>query len=72
MPTLTCGRAGTDSCDRGHRLDQRKSGTNGPLSIVFVGFRIAEIDERSIAHILGNRTAEPGYGADTAPSETRR
>ena len=27
--------------------------------------RIAEIDECSIAHILGNRAAEPGHGADT-------
>ena len=38
-------------CDR---VDQRKPSADGPLSIVLVGLRIAEIDKRSIAHKLGD------------------
>ena len=30
-----------------------------------MGLRIAEIDERSIAHILGDRAAKPGHSGDT-------
>ena len=64
IPTLTCGRNGTDSCIARHRADQRKPGADGPLGIVLVGLRIAEIDERSIAHILGDRAAKPGHSGD--------
>ena len=46
MPTLTCGRTGHRQPHRGHRVDQRKSGADGPLCVVLVRFRIAEIDER--------------------------
>src|SRR5258708_11656159 len=50
---------------RRHRVKQRKSGTNRPFRVILMRFWIAEIDQRSIAHVLGNRTAECTHGADT-------
>jgi hypothetical protein len=51
---------------RRHRVKQRKSGTNRPFRVILVRFRIAEIDEGSIAHVFGNRTAEHADGAGTS------
>jgi hypothetical protein len=41
-----------------HRLDQLQPGPDRPLSIVFVGLRIAKVHEYSIAHILRYEPAE--------------
>ena len=50
---------------RRYRVKQRKSGTNRPFRIILVRFRVAKIDERSIAHVFGNRAAEQTDGAGT-------
>ncbi len=49
---------------RRDRVNQPKPGADGPLSIVLVGLRIAEIDKRSIAHKLGDRAAKAGHSGD--------
>jgi hypothetical protein len=41
--------------DRGSDLE---AGTHGPLGNVFVGARIAEIDEYAVAHVFGDQTLE--------------
>ena len=41
------------------RLDQRQRGAYGILGVGLVGFRIAEIDQHTVAHIFGDIAAEP-------------
>src|ERR1700722_20611524 len=43
--------------DRGHRVDQCKSGTDGSFGIVLVCLRVAEVDQYAVAHALGYETA---------------
>ena len=46
--------------DPADRLDDHKRSTDCPFRIVFMCFRIAEIDEHSVAHILGDKAGEAG------------
>ena len=39
------------------RLDDGKPGAHRPLGVVFVGLRIAEIDENAVAHVLRHEAA---------------
>ena len=40
-----------------HRVDQREPGLHGALSVMLVCLGVAEIDQHTVAHILGNEPA---------------
>ena len=42
------------------RRDHREAGAHRPLGIVLMRLRIAEIDQHTVAHVLGNKTGEAG------------
>ena len=51
-------RAGLGAIDAVGRLDDRQPGAHRPLGIVLMRLRIAEIDQHSIAHVLGDKAVE--------------
>jgi hypothetical protein len=48
--------------DRG---DHVEAGAHGPLGIVFVGARIAEINQHAVAHVFGDETVEAANRPET-------
>ena len=48
-------------CYLANTRDQVETGTHRPLSVVLVRLRIPEIDQNSVAHVLGDK---PGEAAD--------
>jgi hypothetical protein len=44
-----------EPADRG---DDVETGADGPLGIVFVGARIAEVNQHAVAHVFGDETVE--------------
>ncbi len=44
-----------------HRLDHREAGAHRPLGIVFVGARIAEINQHAVAHVFGDEAVEAAH-----------
>jgi hypothetical protein len=40
-------------------VDDRQASSNGPLSVVLMRGRVAEIDEQAIAEVLGDVPVEP-------------
>ena len=49
-----------------HRYDQLQPCPDGPLGVVLMGLRIAEIDEHAVAHIFGHEPAEATHGLGDA------
>jgi hypothetical protein len=39
-------------------IDKHQPGSNSPLRIILVGVRIAEIDQHTIAHVLGDKPSK--------------
>jgi hypothetical protein len=60
MPTRAC-RGGV-GLQASYGSDHVQPGTDGPLGVVFVGLRITEIDQHSVAHVPRNEAAEATYG----------
>ena len=52
--------------ERGHPRYHLQACTNGSLSIIFVGLRIAEVDEHPVAHVLRHEPAEALHGLGDA------
>ena len=46
----------------GHRRDQLQPRPHGPLGVILVGLRIAEIDQHAVAHVLRDEPAEAVHG----------
>jgi len=42
-----------------NRIDYAQSGPDGALGIVLMGSRVAEIDQDSVAYVLGDKPVEP-------------
>ena len=53
---LQFGGSGVEASDA---VDQAQSGPDRPLGVVFMGSRVAEIDQHAVAHILGDKAIEP-------------
>jgi hypothetical protein len=64
MPTRVCNETGALSAFTA--AISPNPAPYSPLCIIFMGFRIAEIHEHAIAHILGNEAAEASNGLSDA------
>ena len=58
MPMRTARRMPLCLCQAGiqrpHGLEDAQAGPHGPLGIIFMGLRIAKVDQQAIAQILRN------------------
>ena len=64
MPTRVCRAAlGLQAT---YRSDQLQPRAHGPLCVVLVGLRIAEVDQHAVAHVLRYEATEALHGLGDA------
>ena len=64
MPTRVCrGACGLQST---YRRDQLQPCAHGPLCVVLVSLRVAEVDQDAVAHVLRDEATEALHGLGDA------
>ena len=64
MPTRVCRGAWVFRC--ADSRDQLQPCAHGPLGVVLMGLRIAEVDQDAVAHVLRHEATEATHGLGDA------